>query len=48
MFEDYESKNIDLNTTAKTQMEKIIASNTYFDNDTNLTVVLTLPFEWVF
>lgn len=42
LFEDYESKNIDLNTTARTEMQKVISSNTYFDNDTALTVSFTL------
>lgn len=41
-FEDFESKNIDLNTTARTEMQKIIASNNYFDNDTTLVVGFTL------
>lgn len=41
-FEDFESKNIDLNTTARTEMQKVIASNNYFDNDTRLVVGFTL------
>lgn len=41
-FEDFESKNIDLNTTARTEMQKVIASNNYFENDTRLVVGFTL------
>lgn len=44
LFEDYESKNIDLNTTARTHMQKVISSNTYFDNDTTLSVIFTLAY----
>jgi hypothetical protein len=41
-FEDFESKNIDLNTTARTEMQKVIASNNYFENDTTLVAGFTL------
>lgn len=41
-FEDFESKNIDLNTTARTEIQKVLASNNYFENDTTLVVGFTL------
>ena len=41
-FEDFESRNIDLNTTARNEMQKIIASNNYFEQDTQLAVGFTL------
>ena len=44
MFEDFESRNIDLNTTARNQMQKIIFSNNYFDHDTTLVVGFTLSY----
>lgn len=41
-FEDFESKNIDLNTTARNEMQKIISSNNYFEQDTILVVGFTI------
>lgn len=38
MFEDFESKNIDLNTTARNSMQKVLFSNNYFDHDTTIVV----------
>jgi hypothetical protein len=40
-----ESKNIDLNTTARNEMQKIISSNNYFDRDTNIAVGFSLSYE---
>lgn len=42
MFEDFESKNIDLNTTARNQMQKVLFSNNYFDHDTTIVVGFSL------
>ena len=41
-FEDVESRNIDLNTTARNEMQKVITSNNYFDCDTVLVIGFTL------
>lgn len=43
-FEDLESKNIDLNTTARNEMQKIISANNYFERDTTLVVGFTLSY----
>jgi hypothetical protein len=43
-FEDFESRNIDLNTTARNEMQKVIASNNYFDCDTVLVVGFSLAY----
>lgn len=42
MFEDFESRNIDLNTTARNQMQKVLFSNNYFDHDTTIVVSFSL------
>ena len=44
MFEDFESRNIDLNTTARNQMQKVLFSNNYFDHDTTVVVSFSLSF----
>ena len=42
-YEDLESRNLDLNTTARNEMHgKVIASNNYFDCDTVLVVGFNL------
>ena len=43
-FEDLQSFNIDLNTTARNEMQKVFASNNYFDCDTELVVGFTLAY----
>lgn len=45
MFEDFESKNIDLNTTARNQMQKVLFSNNYFDHDTTIVVGFSLAHD---
>jgi len=44
MFEDFESRNIDLNTTARNQMQKVLFSNNYFDHDTTIVVSFSLSY----
>jgi hypothetical protein len=44
LFEDFESRNIDLNTTARNQMQKVLFSNNYFDHDTTIVVAFSLSY----
>ena len=43
-FEDFESRNIDLNTTARNEMQKVISSNNYFEQDTVLLAGFTISY----
>jgi hypothetical protein len=43
-YQDLESQNLDLNTTAKKNLRALIESSTYFQSDTQLVVSFTLAF----
>jgi hypothetical protein len=43
-YEDLESNNLDLNTTARRTMRPVLANSTFFESDSFLVIGLTLAF----